>query len=83
MPGMSNAGALDAQAEMLMHGCEFGDSQLEASMRERLRARLAEAADERRPLRVYTGTIRPLRTCTWVTRSRCGRCDGSSSSVIT
>jgi hypothetical protein len=55
MPGMSNAGALDAQAEMLMHGCEFGDSQLEASMRERLRARLAEAADERRPLRVYTG----------------------------
>ena len=46
MPGMSNAGALDAQAEMLMHGCEFGDSQLEASMRERLRARLAEAADE-------------------------------------
>jgi tyrosyl-tRNA synthetase len=52
---MSNAGALDAQAEMLMHGCEFGDSQLEASMRERLRARLAKAADERRPLRVYTG----------------------------
>lgn len=55
MPGMSNAGALDAQAEMLMHGCEFGDSQLEASMRERLRARLAVSADEHRPLRVYTG----------------------------
>ena len=48
-------GALDAQAEMLMHGCEFGDSQLEASMRERMRARLAVAAGEHRPLRVYTG----------------------------
>ena len=55
MPGMSNAGILDAQAEMLMHGCEFGDSQLEASMRERLRARLAVAAGQHRPLRVYTG----------------------------
>ncbi|MGE5286268.1 MAG: hypothetical protein ACM3ML_03500 [Micromonosporaceae bacterium] len=47
--------ALDDQVEMLMHGCEFGDPQLEASMRERLRGRLAVAADERRPLRVYTG----------------------------
>jgi tyrosyl-tRNA synthetase len=55
MPGMSSAEAFDAQAEMLMHGCEFGDSQLEGSMRARLRARLAVAAEEHRPLRVYTG----------------------------
>src|SRR5260370_33933536 len=55
MPGMSSAEAFDAQAEMLMHGCEFGDSQLEGSMRARLRARLAVAAEGHRPLRVYTG----------------------------
>jgi hypothetical protein len=55
MPGMSSAEAFDVQAEMLMHGCEFGDSQLEGSMRARLRARLAVAAEEHRPLRVYTG----------------------------
>ena len=52
---MSNAAAFDEQAGMLMEGCEFGDPQLEASMRDRLRARLAVAADERRALRVYTG----------------------------
>jgi tyrosyl-tRNA synthetase len=55
MPGIGNAGTLDEQAGMLMEGCEFGDPQLEASMRERLRSRLAVAADERRPLRVYAG----------------------------
>lgn len=48
-------GTSDEQAAMLMEGCEFGDPQLEASMRERLRSRLAVAAEERRPLRVYTG----------------------------
>ena len=52
---MSNAAAFDEQAGMLMEGCEFGDPQLEASMRDRLRARLAVAAGERRPLRVCTG----------------------------
>ena len=41
----------DDQTEPLMDGCEFGDSQLEAAMRERLRARLGEG----RPLRVYAG----------------------------
>jgi tyrosyl-tRNA synthetase len=38
-----------------MHGCEFGDAQLEAAMRDRLGRRLAEAAEARRPLRVYAG----------------------------
>ncbi|MGO9193285.1 MAG: tyrosine--tRNA ligase [Streptosporangiaceae bacterium] len=52
---MSNAAASGEQAGMLMEGCEFGDPQLEASMRDRLRARLAVAAGERRPLRVCTG----------------------------
>jgi len=52
---MSNAAASGEQAGMLMEGCEFGDPQLEASMRDRLRARLPVAAGERRPLRVCTG----------------------------
>jgi hypothetical protein len=56
MPGKGSAGDLDEQVEMLMRGCEFGDSTLERSMRERLRTRLALGADERRPLRVYTGS---------------------------
>ena len=55
MPGKFSTGDLDGQVEMLMRGCEFEDSALERSMRERLWARLALAAGERRPLRVYTG----------------------------
>ncbi len=55
MPGELGAGDLGEQVQMLMRGCEFGDSKLERSMRERLWARLALGADERRPLRVYTG----------------------------
>jgi tyrosyl-tRNA synthetase len=55
MPRELSARALDEQAELLMRGCEFGDSKLERSMRERLWARLALGADEHRPLRVYTG----------------------------
>ena len=55
MPAELSAGGLDEQVEMLMRGCEFGDSRLERSMRERLLARLALGADERRPLRVYAG----------------------------
>ena len=35
MPGELSAGALDEQVEMLMRGCEFGDSTLERSMRGR------------------------------------------------
>jgi hypothetical protein len=46
---------LDAQVELLTLGAEYGDHQLEASMRARLRDRLASAAIEGRPLRVYTG----------------------------
>ncbi len=36
---MSNAAAFDEQAGMLMEGCQYGDPQLEASIRDRLRAR--------------------------------------------
>jgi len=57
---MSNAAAFDEQAGMLMEGCEFGDPQLEASMRDRLRARLAVAAGERRAARLHR--VRPDRS---------------------
>jgi tyrosyl-tRNA synthetase len=47
--------AFDEQTALLMSGCEFGDAQLEQAMRRRLRERLVQAHDERRPLRVYAG----------------------------
>lgn len=46
---------VDHQVAVLMNGCEFGDLQLEAAMRERLRTRLGEALRDGRPLRVYAG----------------------------
>lgn len=46
---------LDEQVELLMQGTEYGDETLKASMRRELRERLAQAAAEGRPLRVYCG----------------------------
>lgn len=55
MPKTSNDQLLDDQIEMLTFGCDYGDDQLAASMRARLRERLANATEQERALRVYTG----------------------------
>ena len=46
---------LKRQVDALMFGTEFGDDTLKATMARELEERLAEAADEQRPLRVYAG----------------------------
>ncbi|MBO0691676.1 MAG: tyrosine--tRNA ligase [Acidimicrobiaceae bacterium] len=55
MPTNLTGEQLDAQVELLTFGCEYGDPQLAAAMRTRLWDRLAGAADQDRPLRVYAG----------------------------
>jgi tyrosyl-tRNA synthetase len=55
MPATVTGRELDGQVETLTFGCEYGDRQLAASMRARLRHRLGAAAKDGRPLRVYTG----------------------------
>ena len=55
MPATVTDHQLDDQVETLTFGCEYGDLQLAASMRARLRDRLASATKQGRPLRVYTG----------------------------
>lgn len=55
MSNESSHQGIDSQLEVLMHGSEFGDDRLKQAMRERLRKRLELAAEEQRPLRVYTG----------------------------
>jgi tyrosyl-tRNA synthetase len=47
--------SIDEQVALLMQGTEYGDKELEATMRRELRARLIEAQEEKRPLRVYCG----------------------------
>jgi tyrosyl-tRNA synthetase len=46
---------LDEQVALLMQGTEYGDDTLKANMARELRERLALAAAEARPLRVYCG----------------------------
>lgn len=46
---------LDEQVALLMQGTEYGDDNIKANMARDLRARLAQAAAEGRPLRVYCG----------------------------
>jgi tyrosyl-tRNA synthetase len=46
---------IDQQVELLMNGTEYGDPVLQQAMASELRARLADAAQENRPLRVYCG----------------------------
>jgi tyrosyl-tRNA synthetase len=46
---------LDDQVALLMQGTEYGDETLKANMERELRERLAQAAAEGRPLRVYCG----------------------------
>lgn len=46
---------LDDQVALLMQGTEYGDDSLRQAMADELRARLGQAAAERRPLRVYCG----------------------------
>lgn len=46
---------IDQQVALLMQGAEYGDKELEETMRRELRARLLEAQKEGRPLRVYCG----------------------------
>jgi tyrosyl-tRNA synthetase len=50
-----NMESIDKQVTIYMQGSEFGDPQIKAMMAEELRKRLAEAAAEGRPLRVYCG----------------------------
>ncbi|NNN01110.1 MAG: tyrosine--tRNA ligase [Acidimicrobiaceae bacterium] len=50
-----NYQGIENQLDLLILGSEFGDDQLKSAMRERLRLRLEQAAEEHRPLRVYTG----------------------------
>ncbi len=47
--------SIDQQVALLMQGTEYGDKELEETMRRELRARLLEAQKEGRPLRVYCG----------------------------
>ncbi len=47
--------SIDAQVALLMQGTEYGDAQVQRAMAEELRERLASAARERRPLRIYCG----------------------------
>lgn len=51
---MSNF-TIDQQVALLMQGTEYGDKELEETMRRELRQRLIEAQKENRPLRVYCG----------------------------
>lgn len=46
---------LDPQVALLMQGTEYGDDALRRAMAQELRARLAEAGRQGRPLRVYCG----------------------------
>ncbi len=46
---------IDEQVEYLMRGTEYGDEDLKQAMKNELRQRLIEAAQENRPLRVYCG----------------------------
>ncbi len=46
---------IEQQVEYLMQGTEYGDKNLEQTMRNELRQRLIEAEKEGRPLRVYCG----------------------------
>ena len=46
---------IDEQVEVLMYGAEYGDPETKESMRKELRARLIEAQEQGRPLRVYCG----------------------------
>jgi tyrosyl-tRNA synthetase len=46
---------IDQQVALLMQGTEYGDKELEESMRRELRERLVEVQKEGRPLRVYCG----------------------------
>ncbi|MCX6027537.1 MAG: tyrosine--tRNA ligase, partial [Chloroflexi bacterium] len=47
--------SIDEQVARLMQGTEYGDAQVQHAMADELRERLAAAARERRPLRVYCG----------------------------
>ena len=47
--------SIDEQVEYLMRGTEYGDEDLKQAMKNELRQRLIEAAQEGRPLRVYCG----------------------------
>jgi len=47
--------SIDKQVAILMHGSEFGDSQIKQMMTKELRQKLIEAKAEGRPLRVYCG----------------------------
>jgi tyrosyl-tRNA synthetase len=46
---------IEQQVDYLMQGTEYGDKNLEQTMRSELRQRLIEAQKEARPLRVYAG----------------------------
>jgi tyrosyl-tRNA synthetase len=46
---------IDEQVELLMQGTEYGDDELKKAMTRELRERLIQAAEEKRPLRVYCG----------------------------
>ena len=46
---------IDEQVELLMQGTEYGDEDLKKAMTAELRARLIEAQQQGRPLRVYCG----------------------------
>ncbi|MCZ2126355.1 MAG: tyrosine--tRNA ligase [Anaerolineales bacterium] len=46
---------IDEQVELLMQGTDYGDEALQKAMAAELRARLALAEKEKRPLRVYCG----------------------------
>jgi tyrosyl-tRNA synthetase len=47
--------SIDEQVELLMQGTEYGDREIERTMRKELRERLVEAQKEQRQLRVYCG----------------------------
>jgi tyrosyl-tRNA synthetase len=47
--------SIEEQVEYLMRGTEYGDEDLKQAMKNELRQRLTEAAQEGRPLRVYCG----------------------------
>ncbi len=46
---------IDQQVAYLMQGTEYGDETLKQAMADELRARLIEAHNEKRPLRIYCG----------------------------
>jgi tyrosyl-tRNA synthetase len=46
---------IDEQVALLMQGTEYGDEDLQKAMADELRARLTEAENEGRPLKVYCG----------------------------